>query len=261
MCCKKKCFSILICEENTSRRRLLCQLRTQHATAILVLDRFLRPLGRGACVSCGVRYASFLFAREVGTTFLPPPPVLGGAMSSAIGGGEVVIALAGAVALAVNAFTAGFPVHDPCLLVESAVSVVRANGPRQFAAPPPVAVAPPPRRAPVVGDVVPPGYVAPLLPPAACGGRRPVIDTVGAARRAVRAVTASGPSRGGVLAGNAAPPPPPPPGRVMPRRCPLSLRGRIAFAVTLGSQRPAGLMRLIRRRRAVGPLRWLIRRL
>jgi len=36
----------------------------------------------------GVHFASFVFAWEVATTFLPPPPVLGGAMSSENGGGE-----------------------------------------------------------------------------------------------------------------------------------------------------------------------------
>ena len=53
-------------------------------------------------------------------------------MSSAIGGGEAASALAGAVIFAVNLFVAGFPVDDPCLLFESAVEVVRANGRAAF---------------------------------------------------------------------------------------------------------------------------------
>jgi len=157
-------------------------------------------------------------------------------MSSAIGGGKAVTALAGAVTLAINAYIAEFLVDDPCLLFESAVAVVRANGraafagcnaefgpadssarasapligpscSRQFSAPSPAVVAPRLVRAPVLAGVIPPGVVAPLRPPAARGGGRPVLGTAGAARRAVGAVSTAGSPRGGVLLGDAAPPP------------------------------------------------------
>jgi len=174
-------------------------------------------------------------------------------MSLAIGGGEAVTALAGAVTLAINAFIAGCPVDDPCLLFESAVAVVRANGraafagcnaefgpadtsarlsapligpscSRQFSAPPSAAVAPPLLRAPLLAGVIPSRVVAPLRPPAARHGGRPVLSTAGAARRAVGAVLTAGPPRGGVLLGNAAPPPPPrpPPAPPTPRAPPRS---------------------------------------
>jgi len=85
----------------------------------------------------------------------------------------------------------------------------------------------------------------------------------GPARRGGGAVLTAGPPRGGVLLGNAPPPPPPRPPfrRGQPRRCPRSPRGRIVFAVTDGCPRPAGVLRLLRRRRAVRPLRWLLWRL
>ena len=223
-----------------------------------------------------VRFSWFSFSAEGGTPFPAPPSGPVGAMSSAIGGGEAATALAGAVVLAVNAFIAGFPVDDPRLLFESAVDVVRANGraafagchakfgpadsaarlsapiigpscSRQFSAPPPAAAAPPPRRAAGAGGAVPPGDVAPRRPPAARGGGHPVFASSGAARRAVGAVTAAWPSRGGVLADNAAPPPLPR-RHGMPRCCPRSLRGRIAFAVAVGFPRQASLMRHHRRR-------------
>jgi len=172
---------------------------------------------------CAVRLLSFLLEREEGTPSLYPLPRLGGAMSSAIGGGEAATALAGAVILAINAFMAGLQVDDPCLLFESAVEVVRANGRAAFtgcnaefrsgspatgpsssssSSSSSSATAPPssPRAPPAGARSVAP--VAPLVIAAAVSApARPPAVAPRATRPAVRGVLVAGTPRGAALSG------------------------------------------------------------
>jgi len=62
MCCKTKCFFFLTCVKNTSRGRLLRQLRTQHATAVLIphqaVDKVLNRVNNRLTIVDGVLSAS-----------------------------------------------------------------------------------------------------------------------------------------------------------------------------------------------------------